>query len=280
MGDFLSWLPWAVPLGLLMGVVVTAFMQPRVARKFRETIAQHPAPSGPGVPRVTEDLIAHVPPLVQEWIRRSGSLENWVVTGSYSRATVRMRTAADKKWRPSEVEMVHHFWPRYSAWQLMHTRLGPLPLTHMTSLTTEGGNVLATLNSAPVTGARRQTLAEMLVASNLASAWTDSPASLAMLPIQWGVTGERSVASTLTIGATTVRVDAAFDQTGDLAELQLTMPDFRTPDGIPTRFEVTGFEEVGRGRRVASAGNVYQLQGREWVHVQEVELHGLEVYPG
>lgn len=270
-----------VTLGIVAFVAVFAIvyslMQRATVRRFeRESLALRSHAGQP--PVVTEEMLTRVPPAAADWIRRSGAVGKSLPVGSVSRATLELRTGTNARWNTSRVEMVNRFWPHPATAQLMRSRVGPLPVAHLISLTTHDGEPhLSASAGATIVG--RDVLIQTLIAGALGGVWTDSPAALALLPIQWEVTGERSVAATLTVGGRTARVEANFAADGDLSDITFLMPEPLSADGVPTRAVVIEIREVD-GYRIAVAPEAHQFRKGEWFQAQRGTLEQLGLLRG
>lgn len=175
------------------------------------------------------------------------------------------------------MEAVSHYWPRFSTWQLVQTRLGPLPMAHRIAVTTSN-NELELSASPGVTLLGRDVIVQSLIVNNLVAAWTDSPASLVVLPITWEQLSENTLASTLTIGDVAARAEASFNASGDLSELTILMPDPRVPQGIPSRLVGTRYAEID-GRRILDITEIHQFREGSWFLAQRSEVTSLRLLP-
>lgn len=249
-----------------------------VERRYRRETANAPVPVRNEVPLVTEELIAPLPALVQEWIRRTGAVGKPLVSMVRASAELEVRAPKSQAWRSVQAEGVHLYHPSFAMWQLQELRMGPLRNHQFYGLLVGDAGVQVSASPRLLASMFRGLLRQTLVPSNLMSAWMDSPASLALLPVSWEILDGRAVAATLATGDSSTRIEVRFDANGNFAELLLDLPTAPGAEPEPNRFRITDWRTID-GRQIAVAAELDRLEDGTWTPYQRTRLHSHELRP-
>lgn len=265
-------------VALVAWYAAIVLLERRVERRFWQEVARHPFPHGDGVPRVTEELLRDVPAPVREWIRRSGAVGRPLVTGTRSVSDARVRVSASRPWKETRADVVRHYWPRVSTWQLLTVPRGPITSRYLHILRAGEEGLRASTAGSTASAIGTAVLEKTLTQTQFANTWLYSPAALALLPVTWEEPGDGGVASTLRRGGVSARVVGRFDADGDPARMDLDLPTSRGGAGGPTAWLFSDWFETG-GRRVTRRMEMQQLQDGEYVTTQEATLREVEFHP-
>lgn len=210
-------------------------------------------------PAVTEADLAGLPPVVAEYVRRSGAVGRPRVPWIRVRIHGRIRSDPRSAWMPFEAEQLNTFGEHPTRTFLMDATKAGLPVDVLHRFDRRGATMGARLCSLlPLVDERGPDLDQAETVTVLDDAALLAPAALVDLPLEWNVLDERHVAVAWTIGACTATAVLVFDAQGDLVDL--VSDDRRRAAGgaddlAPVRWSTpVGAHRSFDGRRLPGAG--------------------------
>jgi hypothetical protein len=221
------------------------------ARQFHTAAATTPAPP------ITEAELAHLPALVQTYLRRTGAVGRPHVRSFHAVFRVRFRRAPDAGWMDARVDQHDFFAPPAPArlFFMTATQWGiPLVAYHryLGSGATMRIRVAGLLPIADASGPR-MTQGETVTLFN--DICVLAPAALIDAPVSWQPLDGRRVMATYTNAGHTISAVLTFDGAGDLvgfvSEDRFQSADGKTYKAFPWSTPISGYRDYGVARLAA-----------------------------
>jgi hypothetical protein len=282
-----------VNLVVLVPVVLAALdarsssLRSRYAAEVRDGLSQAAATWKASSPRVvTDDDIAHLPPLVRTYLMRAGVVGKPRVVDLHAVFHARFRTARGARWMKATVDQYEFFGRSPRRLFLMDASRAGLPFTAFHRYVGDAATMqVRAAGLVDVADAR----GPEMTASETVTLFNDmcvlAPAALLDAPVTWRALGERQVEATYTNAGHTVTAVLTFDAAGDLvgfASNDRLQSDGMTSRRLPWSTPLAGYRDFG-GARLAALGQTRwrEPDGEEWIYGEfTLERIDYDVGPG
>jgi hypothetical protein len=226
--------------------------------RYRHEVAEALADSAP-LELVTESDLAVLPPLIAEYVRRSGAVGQPRVDNFRARIHGRIRGGADKAWMPFAGEQVNTYSRRSSRLFRMDATMFGLPVDVLHLFVDQSASMRVRLCSLiPMVDASGPELDRAETVTVFNDLCVLAPTALVDAAVEWECLDERSVRGAFSRGRHTVKATLTFDTDGDLVDFHSDDRSGFSPDGKQptTRTWSTPIERYRtlHGRRLATLG--------------------------
>jgi hypothetical protein len=228
-------------------------------REFQTAAASAPAPP------ITEAELAHLPALVQTYLRRTGAVGQPHVRSFHAVFRVRFRRAPDSGWMDARVDQHDFFAPPAPArlFYMTATQWG-VPIVAFHRYVGNGATMrIRVAGLLPVADASGPQMTQGETVTLFNDMCMLAPATLIDAPVSWQPLDGRRVKATYTNAGKTISAVLTFDEAGDLVGF-VSEDRFQSADGkvykpFPWSTPISGYREFG-GARLGADGDARWIE--------------------